>query len=71
MFNKTKMEFNFLKDRIEIKHQNGKLWDSDPDLYFNDQTLCLKLTFLDKIYTKNFQNESEYLKAKSHCSFYF
>jgi hypothetical protein len=65
------MQFNFLPDRIEISHERGKVWDSSPDLYFNDKKQCLTLTFLDETYTKYFQNRQEYLNVKAHCDFYF
>ena len=65
------MEFNFLTDRIEIKHKTGKLWDADPDLHFNDTLCSITLTFIDKTYTKYFQDKSEYFRIKNHCEFYF
>lgn len=62
---------NLLTDRIEITYKNGKLWDSEPNIQFDDEKLKIIITFLDQKYYMNFKNEKYYLYTKNYCNFYF
>ena len=64
-------KINLLSNRIEIIHKNGKLWDSQPNIQFNEKILTMNLIFLDKVYYKKFNNKEKYLHTKNHCDFYF